>query len=104
MSNEKTAAREYYKRNIVFWGLFLSYVPLMIFILIPLVRTFNSRNAAGMLAMFFFAGVGAAAIWRNNWRCPRCGERFYRKWLYTNSFSTKCVHCGFRPAKAQSND
>lgn len=100
MSVEKMAAREYHKRNLVFWGLFAAYVPVMVFILIPLVRVLNFPNAAGLLAIVWFAAVAAAGIWRTNWNCPRCGERFYRKWWYTNSFSTKCVHCGFRPAKA----
>lgn len=104
MNAEHTAAREYYKRNLVFWVLFIGWLPVMVFIVIPVARVLNFPNAANGLALIFFAAVMAAGIWRANWNCPRCGERFYRKWWYTNSFSTKCVHCGFRPATARSND
>ncbi|HEY2961386.1 MAG TPA: hypothetical protein VGJ37_03165 [Pyrinomonadaceae bacterium] len=103
MSNEKMAVREYYKRNVVFWALFVSYVPAMLFIGIPLSRLFRSENGAGIIATALFACIVAAALWRINWRCPRCDEMFYRKWWYSNAFSTRCVHCGFRPAKTRLN-
>lgn len=27
------------------------------------------------------------------WRCPRCGEPFFRRPLFLNSFARRCLHC-----------
>jgi len=88
--------REYYKRNLVFWGLFLGFIPAAVAAaeVTPVLRL-PALFQSVVLTWFFVTLV--AAVWRMSWRCPRCSERFYYKWWYGNSFSTKCVHCGFRP-------
>ena len=99
MSSEKAAAREYYKRNLVFWGLFAAYIPGLLLIGAPLARVFGLGNEMGIVALAWLAGVAVVGMWRLNFRCPRCNNRFYYKGWYKNTFTTKCVHCGFRPAK-----
>lgn len=91
--------REYRKRNLVFWGLFLGFLPGVLIIAIPLGRRLNSNQVAGTIIVVWFIAALIAAVWRLSWKCPRCSKSFYSKWWYNNAFTTKCVNCGFRPAK-----
>ena len=88
--------REYYKRNFAFWGMFLGFIPASV-IAVELARIIESPVLSQLLVLMLFSATIAASVWRMNWRCPRCYERFYYKWWYGQAFSTKCVHCGFRP-------
>ena len=90
--------RDYRRRNLIFWGLFLSFIPATLLIAAPLGRMFNSNLTAELIATAWFAGIAAAAIWRLNFECPRCGEKFYSKNWYKQPLTRKCVHCEFRPA------
>ena len=40
--------------------------------------------AAGLLVQF----------WAGRFRCPRCGNHFYRRWGYQGSWANACAHCG----------
>ena len=96
MIMKKEALREYRKRNVVFWVLFLGWVPVIMLVAIPLGRMLNSNVVTETLITAWFMGVVAATIWRLRWECPRCSKPFYTKW-YHNAFATKCVYCGYRP-------
>jgi predicted ABC-type exoprotein transport system permease subunit len=93
------AFREYRKRNLVFWSLFLGFIPVVVFLAVPLGRRLNSEGVAQIVSAVWFMVVVAAGIWRLNWECPRCGKNFYRKWWYKNAFAMRCVNCGYRPGE-----
>ena len=96
---DERSLRDYRRRNLIFWGLFLGMVPATLLIATPLGRLFNSNWIAETIATAWFAAVAGATIWRMNFECPRCGEMFYtKKWIFRQPFTRKCVHCEFRPA------
>jgi ribosomal protein S27AE len=90
--------RDYRRRNLIFWGLFLSFIPATLLIDATLGRLINPTWAAELITTAWFAGVIATGIWRLNFECPRCGKKFYTKHWFRQPFTTKCVHCHFRPA------
>ena len=99
MIARKEELQEYRKRNILFWVLFLGFIPAAVFVALPLGRLLNSNGVAEVLIAGWFMGVVAAAIWRLNWTCPRCNKNFYRRWWYKNAFAIRCVNCGYRPGE-----
>jgi len=91
--------REYQKRNVLFWGLFAGYIPVVVIVGIPLGRVFDFKEMPGLIALAWMLAFGIVGIYRTMWKCPRCHKRFYYKWWYHNAFTRKCLHCGFRPAE-----
>jgi hypothetical protein len=85
--------RDYRKRRRLFWIVWLTYIPGVIAIALPLQYLFASETpiyfvALGWMAAFFLSG------WRlGSWPCPRCGKWFFAKWWYGNLFARRCVHC-----------
>ena len=96
--DKQEALQKYRRRNFIFWGLFLSLFPGFVFLAPSLARLLNSNAAGSMIMTVWFIAAFVAGIWRGNYQCPRCSKRFYYKWWYKDAFTTKCVHCGFRPA------
>ncbi len=45
------------------------------------------------LMVIWFVGIICLAIKWQSFRCPRCGEPYFRKLLYGNAFAQKCMHC-----------
>jgi predicted RNA-binding Zn-ribbon protein involved in translation (DUF1610 family) len=39
-------------------------------------------------------GVVVAARHLESWRCPQCGETFFRRGLWHNGFAGQCMNCG----------
>jgi hypothetical protein len=89
--DKQKSQREYYLRNAIFWGLLGTYIPGVAFLATLL------QQGLGYVALSWMAGLIIVAAWRISWSCPRCHRRFYFKRWYGNTFTTKCVHCGFRP-------
>jgi len=94
--NKRESLIEYRKRNLVFWGLFVLWIPYGVLVVGPLGRYFNSEVLAGTLVTLWFIAIFVAGIWRLNWICPRCNKKFYTKWWYKNTFAMRCVYCGYR--------
>ena len=101
--DKKLARREYYKRNIVAWGLFFGIIPGVQILSYPFVRFLNLPNARQFIGLLWFVAVAAALVWHSTWKCPRCRKTFYHKWWYGNDFSTKCLHCGLRPGELRED-
>ncbi len=93
------ARREYIKRNVVFFGAFLGYVPAFV-VFFKVGNWLGFSPLAPVVASTgWFLALIVASAWRTGWRCPRCDKRFYYKWWYAHQFSMKCVHCGLRPLR-----
>ena len=75
------------------WVLFLGW-PANILVF-PILYAINAPEILGYI--WALAWMGALVIVGNlaiGFRCPRCGEPFFRwSWGY-NGFARKCVHCG----------
>jgi hypothetical protein len=87
--------RQFRKWRLIFWCMWLGYIPAMIAMVMLWSLVFPRRDDS--FAPFVFFG-GWALLWlgaaHRAWgiRCPRCGNRFFVKW-YHNQFARRCLHC-----------
>lgn len=77
-----------------YWLIFLGYIPAVLLFGWMLSFVFNDNLAHGIVAfswmgLWMVAGQGYAQF-----RCPRCGNRFFARKGYRNTFSGKCLNCG----------
>ena len=95
--DKEKAKREFYTRNLVYWGLVLSFIPFLW--ALALFLKWLDLDLAGFIAMVFIAVLVAVSFWRFLWRCPRCHKYFFYKLPFPHALTTKCLHCGFRPGR-----
>jgi hypothetical protein len=84
---------EYRKTRNLFWLVFLTYLPGVAIIGIPLARLSRSRIVFFVTLGLWWLAFMATGLSLSFWKCPRCRKRFFSKWWYHNSFARKCVHC-----------
>ena len=84
---------EYRRRNILFWTVWLTYIPGVLLIGVPLSRMFHSNNVVFVVAVIWMVAFVITGNYRSFWKCPRCHKPFFHKWWYHNTFARKCVHC-----------
>jgi hypothetical protein len=84
---------EYRKRSRLFRIIFISYVPGVMLIGIPLGRLFNSEVPVISTALIWMSAFAVAGWRMSHWKCPRCGKNYFCKWYLQNQFARKCVHC-----------
>jgi hypothetical protein len=87
------------KLKIAFWGLFAGWIPCG-FLVITATNWLKFPNyaLAAIVVPYALAWIVLHII-VSNFRCPRCGSRFYAwgPWgLGHNGFATKCRNCGLR--------
>jgi len=75
---------------------FLLYLPLAVVTLFPLIKMFpGAENFIGFGYFFCFAGwLGYHSLKLSFTSCIKCGNPFFRKGVWRNTFSSKCLHCG----------
>jgi uncharacterized membrane protein len=90
----------------LFWFVWLSGVPLLAIIIAALERIFpKTADLAGVgLAIAWMVAFFVAGIYRQAFKCPRCGKRYFSRWLYHNPYARKCLHCGLRRWSPAVND
>ena len=85
---------DYRRRRRIFFLIFLSYIPGMYALGIPLEKHFASEIPLIAVAVTWIMAFVTAGWHMNAWKCPCCGNTFFRrKWIH-NQFARKCVHCG----------
>ena len=67
------------------------------FVIIAVELTFHPPELViTALALTWMIGSGFLAFSNAGFPCPRCGEAFYLRGLYGNSFPRHCLHCRLR--------
>ena len=83
------------RRDLLFWFFVLSYVP-GILLIIVLVNDFH-RSVPEHLGTYFsiawLAGFAGASFYRQSFRCPRCGQLFFRRMRLIEPSARKCMNC-----------
>ena len=104
--DHSAAWRDLTKRRRLFWGIFLGYVPgvaLLCFVIGRPLSALTGGEPCLWIAFCWLLAFTIAAIYLQQFRCPRCGSAFFRTWWWHNPFSRKCLHCGARPHDPISN-
>jgi hypothetical protein len=95
------AWRRYRRVSWAFWILFVFFLPGMA----AINRAFGSAGGGApvlIAAPAWMIAFSVIGYQKSNFRCPRCGELFFRKfddrawrkvWVY-NPFARRCMHCG----------
>src|SRR6266404_2381794 len=83
------------RRELLFWFFVLSYVP-GILLIIFVVNVFEHDLPEHIGTYFsgaWLAGFAAASFYRQNFRCPRCHQFFFRRFIVVDPQSRSCVNC-----------
>ena len=87
--------RDLRRRELLFWFFVLSYVPGFLLIIV-VVNVFN-HDVPEHLGIYFsgtwLAGFVVTSLYRQNFRCPRCHQFFFRRYMLVDPYSQSCVHC-----------
>jgi hypothetical protein len=90
-----TSWRDLRRRELLFWFFVLSYVP-GILLIIVIVNVFE-HDFPEHLGMYFsvawLAGFAGASLYRQSFRCPRCHQFFFRRYVLVDPDSRNCKHC-----------
>ncbi len=85
---------DYRKRRKIFFLIFLSYLPGIYILGVPLERYLSSEIPLIVIATAWIIAFVVAGWHMNAWRCPSCQETFFRRRWVHNQFARRCVHCG----------
>jgi hypothetical protein len=84
-----------YRRNSrAVWFFWLGWLPFGALVVFPAMRFTGSEKLGFGLGFAWMLAFGVFGIRAGNFRCPRCGNKFFSTRWYQNSWSFKCVHCG----------
>jgi hypothetical protein len=82
-------------REGVFWFFVVSYVP-GVLLIIAAINKFG-RDIPEHIGLYFsaawLAGFGGASLYRQNFRCPRCRQFFFRRFKLLEPYARNCVNC-----------
>jgi len=90
-----TSWRDLRRRELLFWFFVLSYVPGILLIIV--VINFFEHDLPEHIGTYFsgawLAGFAGASFYRQNFRCPRCHQFFFRRFVFVDPQSRSCVNC-----------
>jgi len=87
------AWRDFRRRRMIFWAVFLGYVPcvLALFFVVGLpvasLTEVKSDYFFYAIALCWMAAFLVTSIRAAHFPCPRCGKRFFATWWYRNPFA-----------------
>ena len=85
---------DYRRRARMFWFVFLTYLPGVLFLSRGVGAVFGIEQPFFEVAIVWMAAFALAGWYRNGWRCPRCGQPFFYRRFWKNDFARRCLHCG----------
>jgi len=77
-----------------YWIIFFSYIPGVFFFGWCLSFLFNDEIAYTSVAVAWMVAWIVFGFPFTRFRCPRCGEPFFKRKGYQNIFTQKCLNCG----------
>ena len=79
------------RRDLLFWFFVLSYVPGMVLIIV-LVNDFprSVPEHGTYFSVAWLTGFAGASFYRQSFRCPRCGQLFFRRMRLIEPSARKC--------------
>ena len=90
-----TSWRDLRRRELLFWFFVLSYVPGILLIIV--VINFFEHDLPEHIGTYFsgawLAGFAGASFYRQNFRCPRCHQFFFHRFVFVDPQSRSCVNC-----------
>jgi len=85
---------EYRRKRNLFWFAFFGFLPSVALVGVLSFRVFYTFTPAMVAAITGVVFLIIAAERALRFRCPRCGEMFFKKSIDSDSFARRCVHCG----------
>ena len=86
--------RDLRRRELLFWFFVLSYVPGILLIIV--IANIFEHDLPEHMGMYFsgawLAGFAGASFHRQNFRCPRCHQFFFRRFMFVDPESRSCVN------------
>ncbi len=83
-------------RRRVLWLVFACYLPVVVLVsAIAKAAELPESLVVGCAAAWLSLWL-AVSLWDGLLRCPCCGKRFYMSGVWSNPFTSKCLHCGAR--------
>ena len=87
--------RDLRRRDLLFWFFLLSYVPGILLIIV--VVNVLDHDAPEHIGIYFsaawLAGFVGTSLYRQNFRCPRCHNFFFRRFRFVESYTRNCLNC-----------
>ena len=87
--------RDLRRRELLFRFFVLSYVPGILLIIV--VVNVLDHDAPEHIGIYFSAawltGFVGTGLYRQNFRCPRCHQFFFRRYMLVDPYSRNCVNC-----------
>jgi hypothetical protein len=83
------------RREILFRLITVFYVPVVLAALLALNALHNDvpEHFGAWAGVGGIAGFLSAALYRQRFRCPRCGEFFFRQLIHYREEAQSCTHC-----------
>jgi hypothetical protein len=84
---------EYRRRRNIFWLVWVTYVPGVLALGLPLRSLLSSDIPIYVVAVAWMIAFVVSGNWMTMWKCPRCRQAFFRTFWGGNPLATRCVHC-----------
>jgi hypothetical protein len=84
--------REYRRLQRLALGLWLGWIPFGA-VVFALTSSFRPEILTVGLLSAWMAVFVIAGMREGNFRCPRCGRKFFSKKWYHNGWASRCLHC-----------
>ena len=87
--------RDLRRRDLLFWFFVLSYVPgiLLIIVVVNVVEHDAPEHIGIYFSAAWLAGFVGISLYRQNFRCPRCHQFFFRRFRFVQSYTRNCLNC-----------
>jgi len=85
---------EYRRRYRLFFAVFLSYVPGVFLVSVPVMWLSGSETPVYLVAGAWMLAAVVTWVRLSTFRCPRCTKWFAAGWYFNNPLARRCVHCG----------